>query len=325
MDDYLVGPSTIPVGMREFYDCVQHNQLSDVKSHGLRFTWNQKPKNGVEVLKKIDRVMSNTQFLDLFPDAYVLFHPYRVSDHSPCILHLSPFKHTRPKPFKFTNFLVNKEGFIPCVAREWAKVIPGVTMFSIVKKLLALKSPLRRLLFIQGNLHNRVKEARLKLDDIQKAIDVNPTDIDLRETESRCIQEFNSLSYDEECFLKQKAKAEWLAAGDSNTKFFHNCVKMRNASNKIHSIQDVHGNWFQGNDVFGALVSHYSAFLGTQDQVVKLVNDDLFSNVLDSNVASSMIRQVTREEVKSAIFSIGENKAPGPDGYTSAFFKTLGR
>ncbi|XP_022024504.1 uncharacterized protein LOC110924825 [Helianthus annuus] len=226
-----------------------------------------------------------------------------------------------PKPFKFANFLASKEGFIPCVAKEWAKVIPGKTMFSVVKKLSALKSPLRRLLFIQGNLHSRVKEVRLKLDGIQKAIDANPLDMALRESESRCIQEFNSVSYDEECFLKQKSKAEWLAAGDSNTKFFHNCVKMRNACSKIHSIQDVHGNKFKGNDVFGVLVSHYSNFLGTQDQVVKLVNNDLFSNVLDSNVASYMIRQVTREEVKSAMFSIGENKAPGPDGYTSAFFK----
>ncbi|XP_021979830.1 uncharacterized protein LOC110875946 [Helianthus annuus] len=288
MDDSLVGPSSIPPGMREFYDCVQHNQLSDVKSHGLRYTWNQKPKNGIGVLKKIDRVISNTQFLDLFPDAYALFHPYRVSDHSPCILHLSPFKHNQPKPFKFANFLANKEGFIPCVAKEWAKVIPGKTMFSVVKKLSALKSPLRRLLFVQGNLRNRVKELREKLDAIQKAIDVNPLDLALRESEARCIQEFNTVSYDEECFLKQKSKAEWLAAGDSNTKLFHNCVKMRNACNKIHSIQDVLGTGFMG-----------MMFL----------------------VSGHMIRQVTREEVKSAMFSIGENKAPGPDGYTSAFFK----
>ncbi|KAF5815085.1 hypothetical protein HanXRQr2_Chr03g0118881 [Helianthus annuus] len=34
-----------------------------------------------------------------------------------------------------------------------------------------------------------------------------------------------------------------------------------------------------------------------------------------------MVRQVTQEEVKAVMFSIGENKAPGPDGYTSAFFK----
>lgn len=34
-----------------------------------------------------------------------------------------------------------------------------------------------------------------------------------------------------------------------------------------------------------------------------------------------MVRSVTNEEVKSAMFSIGDNQAPGPDGFTSSFYK----
>lgn len=34
-----------------------------------------------------------------------------------------------------------------------------------------------------------------------------------------------------------------------------------------------------------------------------------------------MIRVVTREEVKLAVFDIGDSKSPGPEGYTTAFFK----
>lgn len=34
-----------------------------------------------------------------------------------------------------------------------------------------------------------------------------------------------------------------------------------------------------------------------------------------------MVRPVSNEKVKNAMFSIGENKAPGLDGYTLAFFK----
>ncbi|KAJ0479496.1 putative RNA-directed DNA polymerase [Helianthus annuus] len=307
--------------MREFSQCIQQTELMDLKSHGMQYTWNQKPKHGVGILKKIDRVLGNIQFLDAYPDAFVLFHPFRVSDHTPCVVNFHTIKHNRPKPFKFANFLVNKEGFVNCVSDEWAKEVQGVTMFSVVKKLSFLKSPLRRLLFKQGNLHERVKLLRSKLDDIHMAIDANPSDMTLRDSESRCLQEFQAASYDEECFLKQKAKAECLAAGDSNTKYFHNCVKMRNACSKIHSIQDVHGTQFNGDSVYGALVSHYSAFLGMEAQVDLLPSNVAFPNVLDQVAASNMVRQVTREEVKNAIFSIGENKAPGPDGYTLAFFK----
>ena len=42
---------------------------------------------------------------------------------------------------------------------------------------------------------------------------------------------------------------------------------------------------------------------------------------LSNQKADAMVRDVTDEEIKGAMFSIDGNKAPGPDGYTSVFFK----
>ncbi|XP_071712936.1 uncharacterized protein [Rutidosis leptorrhynchoides] len=39
------------------------------------------------------------------------------------------------------------------------------------------------------------------------------------------------------------------------------------------------------------------------------------------NEAQHMVRKVTDKEIKDAIFDIGESKSPGPDGYSSVFFK----
>ncbi|GKC45282.1 hypothetical protein Tco_1063004, partial [Tanacetum coccineum] len=47
----------------------------------------------------------------------------------------------------------------------------------------------------------------------------------------------------------------------------------------------------------------------------------LFCNRLSEDAAVSMIRDVTDKEIRDAMFSLGDNKAPGPDGYTAAFFK----
>ncbi|GJT92641.1 hypothetical protein Tco_1081486 [Tanacetum coccineum] len=70
-----------------------------------------------------------------------------------------------------------------------------------------------------------------------------------------------------------------------------------------------------------AFVSHYEKFLGQPGGVGEFDLNDLFKSRLDDNVALHMVRNVSRQEVKDAIFFMGNEKAPGPDGYMAAFFK----
>ncbi|XP_022020222.1 uncharacterized protein LOC110920312 [Helianthus annuus] len=200
----LYGPSTSSIGMREFHDCVQYTELVDIKGHGLHYTWNQKPKKGIGLLKKIDQVMGNLKFIEMFPEAFVRYHPFRISDHTPCILKMANSVKVKQKPFKFANFLTSKPEFRLFVEQEWTKRVQGVTMFSVTKKLRNLKPFMRKILFKQGNLHEKVLELRKQLDDIQKQIDVNPLDVGLREKEVECLNQFKTASYDEECFFKTK-------------------------------------------------------------------------------------------------------------------------
>ena len=48
---------------------------------------------------------------------------------------------------------------------------------------------------------------------------------------------------------------------------------------------------------------------------------DLLQTALPSDAASSLCRQVTAQEIKSIIFAMGNDKASGPDSYTTKFFK----
>nr|GFC92323.1 methylenetetrahydrofolate reductase 1 [Tanacetum cinerariifolium] len=62
-------------------------------------------------------------------------------------------------------------------------------------------------------------------------------------------------------------------------------------------------------------------FLGQAD-VANVFNDtNLFNTCLDKQNALNMVRSVSDREVKEALFSMGDDKSPGPDRYTAAFFK----
>nr|GFC28340.1 hypothetical protein [Tanacetum cinerariifolium] len=47
----------------------------------------------------------------------------------------------------------------------------------------------------------------------------------------------------------------------------------------------------------------------------------LFKNKVNGTEALSLIEDVSLKEIKDALFDIGDNKSPGPDGFSSVFFK----
>ncbi|KAK1407951.1 hypothetical protein QVD17_39579 [Tagetes erecta] len=228
--DKSMGTSSIDTAMRDFKECMDDIEMMDINRTGLHFTWNQKPRKGVGICNKIDCIMGNIEFMSEFSTATAIFQPYRISDHTPCVLKLPCINRKKPQPFKFPNFLLFKPGFYEMVKSHWVHQIEGVHQFKVVKKLRMLKHPIRTFFQVQGNLHNNVKMWRNRLDAIQRAIDLDPTNAHLCE-ESRCLMQFNQASLDEERFLKQKAKIHWLAVGDANNSFFHNSLKCKNHGN----------------------------------------------------------------------------------------------
>ncbi|XP_021987007.1 uncharacterized protein LOC110883597 [Helianthus annuus] len=322
LGDTHLGASGISVSMLEFKKCVLNVEIFDVKSSGMHFTWNQKPKHGIGVMRKIDRIMANCHFTDVFPNSFAVFQPHRVSDHSACVLKLPEVLRCKHKPFKFPNFLTHKADFLNIVKDGWDANFDGVPMFRVVKKLRSLKQPIRSLLRQQGNLHERVSNIRKELDDLQSKVDKDPDNSSLRNLAAECQKKFMEVSLDEERFLKQKAKQKWLQVGDANTKVFHNMVKSRNHISQTQFIKDANGNEFEGKDVPNVLVDHYKAFLGIKGNVTSRPNIHCFPRRISVAKADFMIRDVTDDEIKSAFFDIGDDKAPGPDRYSSAFKKS---
>lgn len=48
--------------------------------------------------------------------------------------------------------------------------------------------------------------------------------------------------------------------------------------------------------------------------------DNLFSYKLDSQLANSLDSQFSLKDVNEAVFSMGNDKSPGPDGFSMLFY-----
>ncbi|GKF16016.1 RNA-directed DNA polymerase, eukaryota, reverse transcriptase zinc-binding domain protein, partial [Tanacetum coccineum] len=121
VEDSTASSSHIDISMREFRECVEEIEVTDVQRSGLHFTWNQKPRGSDGLLKKIDRILANMEFFDNFMGAYAIFKPYRVSDHSPSVLTIPMNTKSSPRPFKFFNIITRNTSFKEVVQAGWSK------------------------------------------------------------------------------------------------------------------------------------------------------------------------------------------------------------
>ncbi|GJS44768.1 putative reverse transcriptase domain-containing protein [Tanacetum coccineum] len=73
-DEHSAGKSLISSDMQDFINCVNNIEVDDVCWSGMHFTWIKSPANpATSILKKLDRVMVNEDFIAKYNQAYVIF------------------------------------------------------------------------------------------------------------------------------------------------------------------------------------------------------------------------------------------------------------
>ncbi|GJV73948.1 RNA-directed DNA polymerase, eukaryota, reverse transcriptase zinc-binding domain protein [Tanacetum coccineum] len=84
-NEHSCGSSTMTTDMMEFQDCLNEIEVEDICKSSLHFTWTKnlhKTKAGIMtgILKKLDRVMSNEDFIKQYPQAHAKFLPYDIQN-----------------------------------------------------------------------------------------------------------------------------------------------------------------------------------------------------------------------------------------------------
>ncbi|XP_019151924.1 PREDICTED: uncharacterized protein LOC109148644 [Ipomoea nil] len=126
----------------------------------------------------------------------------------------------------------------------------------------------------------------------------------------------------EEAFWRQRAKQHWLQGADRNTKFFHKYASHRKKKNIVEKLKDDDGVWKEGRALDSLVASYYKQIFTSGGSPGSFSVDSMRSRVTEAQNAH-LLRPFEPEEVRAAMFSMGKDKSPGPDGMNPGFYQAF--
>ncbi|KAL0284385.1 UNVERIFIED_CONTAM: hypothetical protein Sradi_7200300 [Sesamum radiatum] len=227
--------------------------------------------------------------------------------------------------FRFDNYLARSAEFIPSVRRIWQHNIVGTAMYGVTRKLKALKPVFRAQRQKKGDLSNNVRLAASFLEEAQSLLAQDRHCELLLHLEFCCKLVMRLASRLEQHMLQQRAKMAWMKDGDQCSRIFFRKVAKRRSSKRVFQITGSDGQTCTSpSEVTDTFIEYYQNLLGGHRRTHLMDLRYLrpwARHILSEDDARLLVRPVSPNEVKQAIFDIDETKAPGPDGYSSAFFK----
>eukprot|EP00253_Pinus_taeda_P015345 PITA_15345 len=280
---------------------IQSYNLVDIPPLNGRFTWSNKRVGNNNIKERLDRILVQERIVARFSNIQSKILLGYFSDHKPVALILDKGKNMGPLPFKYNKAWDSKEEFRALVKEQWAKE---------AKNNAVEESKQRNALQTQLEQWNQDKE-RIQFTKEDQA------------KENEMYRDLYKQHREEEEELRQKSCCLWLKAGDKNTSFFHNSLKIRRATNHIERIMIEGRELRDQEEIKEVAFNHFSALLTADPQPVDSVD---FLNAIENKITADqnkeLDKEVTIEEIEWSILSMAQDKAPGPNGFTVAFYRT---
>ncbi|KAL0444661.1 UNVERIFIED_CONTAM: hypothetical protein Slati_2188800 [Sesamum latifolium] len=308
----------------DFRVCLHDTGLINLPMQGEWFTWHNCSSDTRSLWKKLDHILVNDSWLGTCPSTCYASLNARTSDHSPLVLRGNiPFQTV--SMFHFDNYLTLSLDFTPSVQRVWQHHIVGTATFAVMRKLKALKPIFRAQRQKKRDLSTNVRLAATFLDTAQTLLARDRLCPLLLHLEFCCKLILRLATKLEQHMLQQRAKLAWMKGGDQCSRIFFRKVAKRRASKRIFQITNTAGQILTDQpDVINEFIAFYQALLGGERRA-RLIDlcylRPWARHIINEDEAIQLTHRVTPDEVKQTVFDIAEDKAPGPDGYSSGFFK----
>ncbi|GKE04860.1 RNA-directed DNA polymerase, eukaryota [Tanacetum coccineum] len=225
-------------------------------------------------MSKLDRFLVSKGLLASFPYLLALCLDRNLSDHHPILMRELSIDYG-PTPFRFFHSWFNLDGFDKMVEDTWKSLatVDSNGMINLKKKLQALKIVIK-----QWTKNAKKSSYKAKISIQSKLFDIDQ--------------------------IFDQGGIRWAIEGDENTKFFHGILNSKRSQLAIRGTP-VDGEWIVDPLAVKSVFLKYFSTQFSSPVSPRICFADQFTNRLSLEQQADLERNVSNEEIKSAVWDCG--------------------
>lgn len=305
--------------MRMFRSFIDALQLQEIVLEGRSYTWS----NGRDspTLERLDRIFMSVEWAQGFPKHLLRCLSSDASDHAPLLLLLDADGWGRPR-FQFGSHWPRLPGFVDVISIAWNMDCTSLDACRAFDTRLrnvarALSSWLATCV---GSVRMQLAAARVVIFELERAQESRQLSagelVLLRDLKGSSL----GLASLDRTMARQRARERHLREADACTKYFHLQACHRRRKNFIPSLQH-DGRTILDEPAKADLVhDHYVSILGTPFTRLHRINLQLL-DIPRLDDLHCLADPFSPEEVRRIVWESPLDRAPGPDGMSTAFYR----
>lgn len=322
-EEKMGGNLSLSSSMTDFQGFISAVGLTDVGFIGPKFTWTNNQIGASNIRARLDRVLVNPLWIQSSNNLIVRHLSRGPSDHSPLLVQMNMLgKNTTPGRFIYQQMWHMHAGFFDFVKEQWHRGThcEAHPFYILQKKLSDLKTALKiwnKEIF--GDVIQAKIEASSQIERAQAVFDEHPT-LENKDKLQKANAHMRSILAREEVFWYQKSRIQWLSCGDKNTQFFHHYTKVKRQKSYVHRLM-MNDAWVENQELlFSGAVEYFKNLLTSEDHDTESLLLDMVPQLIMEEHNQRLCELPTADEIKTAVFNLSGNSAPGPDGFSGSFF-----